>query len=169
MHRWLAFGAPEYTLIREQWAPRSMEEVFPFFDDPQNLPRITPPALHFKITGMTPEVIREGTIITYRMKWFGIPYRWKTLIELWEPGEQFVDTQVSGPYILWHHTHTFESCQGGVFMTDRVRYRLPFGPVGVLLHTLIVKRQLNTIFDYRMQKIAEYLSEGKVFRKPPPE
>jgi ligand-binding SRPBCC domain-containing protein len=146
-----------------------MEEVFPFFDDPHNLPRITPQSLHFKITGMTPDVIRQGTLISYRLKWFGLPYRWKTLIESWEPGKRFVDTQISGPYILWHHTHTFETRGEGVFMTDRVRYRLPFGPLGTVLHAIIVKRQLNAIFDYRMQKIAEYLSEGKVFRKPPPE
>lgn len=167
MHRLLAWGAPTYTLTRQQWVPRSIEEVFTFFEDPYNLPRITPSWLNFTILSMEPNVIRAGTRIVYRLRWFGIPYLWRTLIAEWVEGEEFVDTQESGPYILWHHTHTFEPCQGGVFLTDCVRYRLPLGLFGALLHRILIRRQLDTIFDYRVQKIAELLSDGELFRAAP--
>ncbi len=167
MHRWLAFGAPTFELVRQQWVPRPMTDVFPFFEDPYNLARITPPWLGFHVTDMEPDVIRAGTRISYRLYWFGIPYRWRSLIAEWTPGEQFVDVQTEGPYILWHHTHTFVPCQRGVSLYDRVRYRLPFGPVGSLMHRLLVRRQLEAVFDFRVQKIAELLSEGRVFISPP--
>jgi ligand-binding SRPBCC domain-containing protein len=167
MHRWLAFGAPTFELARQQWVPHPINEVFPFFEDPHNLARITPPWLGFQVTGIEPEVIRAGTRIAYRLYWFGIPYRWRSLIAEWVPEERFVDTQIQGPYILWHHTHTFESCRGGVLLNDRVRYRLPFGPIGSLLHRLLVRRQLEAIFEFRVQKVAELFCDGSVFFSPP--
>lgn len=167
MHCWLALGAPTYEIQRHQWVPRSMEEVFAFFKDPYNLPNITPAWLGFQILDMQPDVIQEGTRITYRLHWMGIPYRWRTLITEWVPGERFVDIQSRGPYILWHHTHTFTPCRNGVTLTDQVRYRLPFGPLGALLHRIFLRRQLEEIFDYRVQKIAEQFSEGDVFFSPP--
>ncbi len=157
MHRLLAIGAPEYTLEREQFIPRPLDDVFRFFEDPQNLPRITPDWLDFKIVAMNPHTIRQGTLIDYTLRWCGIRYRWRTQIASWSAGQSFVDTQLRGPYILWHHTHSFKARGNGVQMKVRVRYRLPFGPLGSLAHALLVRRQLNTIFDYRKKRVAEIL------------
>ncbi|MEP6755793.1 MAG: SRPBCC family protein [Chthonomonadales bacterium] len=167
MHALLALGAPTFELQRTQWVPRDINEVFAFFEDPQNLPKITPPSLGFKILSMTPDHIDTGTLITYRLKWNGIPYRWITLIKEWAKNERFVDTQISGPYILWHHTHTFEAIDDGVLLKDVVRYRLPFGPIGVLMHRMFVKKQLEAIFDYRIQKIGQLLSDGNSYSTSP--
>jgi len=38
-----------HTLKREQWIPRSIQEVFAFFADAHNLEQITPRWLNFKI------------------------------------------------------------------------------------------------------------------------
>jgi len=38
-------------------------------------------------------------------------------------------------------------------MTDVVDYRLPFGPLGRLVHWLVVRHQLRSIFDYRTAAI----------------
>ena len=46
------------------------------------------------------------------------------------------------------------SCRTGVEMTDDVEYRLPFGPLGRLVHWLVVRHQLRAIFDYRTSAIA---------------
>lgn len=163
MHAIWAWGAPEYRLSRRQWVPRALDETFRFFEDPRNLPRITPKWLGFDLLSIEPADIRVGTRIVYRLRWLGIPYRWQTLIAAWEPGVCFVDTQMAGPYILWHHTHTFEPGEGGVTILDCVRYRLPFGPVGVLLHRLLIRRQLDAIFDFRARTIAEILADGRVY------
>jgi ligand-binding SRPBCC domain-containing protein len=167
MHRYLALGAPEYTLTREQWLPQPVQRVFSFFEDPYNLALITPSWLGFRVLSMQPREVRPGTVIIYRLRWLGVPYRRRTRISEWVPDRRFVDLQTGGPYILWHHTHTFEECSGGVLLRDRVRYRLPFGPLGVLAHALVVRRQLDEIFDYRRWKIAAHFAEGMVYHRPP--
>ncbi len=38
-------------------------------------------------------------------------------------------------------------------MRDHVAYALPFGVLGRVVHRLLVRRQLETIFDFREQAI----------------
>jgi ligand-binding SRPBCC domain-containing protein len=167
MHPSLSLGSKTHELRRTQWVPGDVESVFGFFEDPNNLARITPESLGFHILRMVPDRIQEGTIIEYRLKFYGFPYMWRTLIEGWTPGSQFVDTQSKGPYCLWHHTHTFTKAGDGVLVEDVVKYRMPFGFLGDIMHALIVKAQLKQVFDHRVQKIAEFLCDGKVYLAAP--
>jgi ligand-binding SRPBCC domain-containing protein len=148
-----------FTLVREQPLPGTPDEVFPFFADAGNLEAITPPFLRFRIVTPRPIAMHEGTLIEYRLRLHGVPVRWRTRIDVWEPGVRFVDRQLSGPYELWHHTHEFEALPGGgTLMRDVVRYRLPFGILGALARPL-VSRDLKTIFDYRAQRVAELIRD----------
>lgn len=149
--------AGAYLLEREQWIARPLDEVFAFFADAANLEAITPPWLNFEILTPLPIAMREGARIDYRIRLFGVPLRWKTRIDLWQPEEQFIDRQLSGPYALWHHTHEFRVEGEGVLMTDRVRYRIGFGPLGHVAHALFVRRWLKQIFDYRREQIERLL------------
>jgi hypothetical protein len=144
-----------HTLRREQRLPGTPDEVFPFFADAGNLEAITPPWLSFAVTTSRPIDMHVGTIIEYRLRLHGLPVRWLTQIEAWEPGVRFVDRQLRGPYTLWHHTHEFEAAPGGgTLMRDVVRYALPFGPAGGVAHALFVKRDLERIFDFRRDEVA---------------
>ena len=142
-----------YTLRREQFVARPVEEVFQFFSEAANLQEITPAYLDFRILTPQPIEIREGTLLDYRLKWHGLPVRWRTRIVEWRRPYRFVDVQLKGPYRLWHHTHTFEAKDGGTHMTDVVNYALPLGPLGALAHALMVGRDVEGIFDFRREKI----------------
>ena len=144
-----------YTLERTLVVPRPIDEVFPFFADAANLERLTPPLVGFTILTPPPIVMQTGTLIDYKIRVNGIPLRWRTLIESFDPPHSFVDTQLRGPYAHWHHTHTFREVSGGTELGDRVEYALPLGPLGKIAHALFVKRQLRTIFDYRSQVMRE--------------
>ena len=143
----------EHVLTREQILPGTPDEVFGFFADAFNLEAITPPWLGFRIVTPGPIQMAPGTLIEYRLRLHRIPIRWLTRIESWVPGECFVDVQVRGPYRLWHHTHTFEKHEGGTLVRDRVRYALPLGPAGELAHRLLVRRDLERIFDFRQAAV----------------
>jgi ligand-binding SRPBCC domain-containing protein len=153
---------PTYLIEREQWLAGPLEEVFAFHGDATNLEAITPRWLRFSVITPTPIAMDVGTLIEYRLRWHGIPLRWTTRIEAWEPPHRFVDTQLKGPYRLWHHTHTFESERGGTLIRDVVRYRLPLGWLGPALHRLGVRCDLEAVFDERARRIRELLEPGPV-------
>jgi ligand-binding SRPBCC domain-containing protein len=147
----------EYVLERTQTIFQPLEQVFAFFADAANLEAITPPWLHFRILTPLPIAMREGALIDYTIRLYGVPLRWRTRIETWEPMSRFVDNQLSGPYALWHHTHTFTPTDEGVEMVDRVRYAIPLGPLGEMARRLFVDRLLEAIFDYRRDQIVKLL------------
>jgi ligand-binding SRPBCC domain-containing protein len=136
-------------LERSQRLPRAPEDVFGFFADAGNLQAITPDWLHFRVLTPAPVAMNPGTLLEYRLRLHGLPLRWLTRIAAWEPPVRFVDTQVRGPYRVWHHTHSFEPDGDGTLMRDRVRYALPLGPVGELAHAALVRRDLDRIFAFR--------------------
>jgi len=151
-----------FVLRREQRLPRPPHEVFPFFADAGNLEAITPPWLGFRVVTPRPIEMREGALIEYRLRVHGLPISWLTRIEEWETDPthpRFVDVQLNGPYSLWHHTHEFRPHpDGGTLMTDTVRYALPFGPLGSLAHRVLVRRDLERIFDFRARAVPARLS-----------
>lgn len=155
-----------YTLQRRQFFPRPRDEVFAFFADAGNLEAITPEFLHFEYLTPLPVEMRAGTLIDYRIRLLGLPMRWRTRIEEFEPPRRFVDVQLRGPYRLWHHTHEFHEVEGGTLMIDLVRYQMPLGPVGRLVHALLVHRLLEQIFHYRYQTLAARLGESSSMPSP---
>jgi ligand-binding SRPBCC domain-containing protein len=142
------------TLEREQVLPVPPDEAFQFFADAFNLEAITPPWLRLRVVTQGQIAMRLGTLIDYRLRLHGLPVRWLTRIESWEPGRRFVDVQIRGPYRLWHHTHTFEPHEDGTRMRDVVHYALPLGPFGRLARALVVRRDLDRIFDFRRDAVA---------------
>jgi ligand-binding SRPBCC domain-containing protein len=136
-------------LHRRQLVGGSLEEVFAFFKDPYNLESITPPWLRFRIIEATDREVREGTGIRYRLRLRGVPFRWESRIAEFTPGVSFADEQVTGPYARWYHRHLFHRTAEGVVIEDLVEYRMPFGALGRLVHTLVVRKELARIFDHR--------------------
>jgi hypothetical protein len=150
-----------YSFRQEHWVQRPIREVFSFFSDARNLEQITPPWLRFRILSMSTESIQEGTEICYRLRLRGVPIHWRTEILEWNPPCRFVDVQRSGPYKLWRHAHEFEAEDGGTRMADKVDYALPFGLLGRIAHALIVRRDVQSIFDYRRQQIDALFGEQR--------
>jgi ligand-binding SRPBCC domain-containing protein len=142
-----------HRLEREQLVRRPRSEVFAFFADAANLERLTPEALSFKIMTESPIEMRAGTIIEYELALFRIPFRWRSLIETFEPESRFVDVQLDGPYRHWRHTHEFTDAPGGTVVRDTVEYEVPFGPAGEVVRALFVARQLRAVFDFRRRTI----------------
>lgn len=122
-----------------------------FFSSPQNLSKITPPDLGFVIlTPLKAGDMREGMKIDYTVKpMFGIAVHWRTLITDVVTHRYFTDKQLKGPYSIWEHTHTFTEKDGGVLMTDSIRYKLPLGWLGIITHRLFVRKRIEEIFNCR--------------------
>jgi ligand-binding SRPBCC domain-containing protein len=146
----------EHTFTDSLELPLPRETVFAFFADAHNLETITPPELNFRILTPDPIVLETGALIEYRLRLFGVPFRWVTRIADWNPPVRFVDEQLRGPYAQWVHTHTFEETASGTVIRDHVRYRLPFSPLGDVAYPL-VRAQVGRIFEHRRRVVREAL------------
>jgi ligand-binding SRPBCC domain-containing protein len=78
--------------------------------------------------------MREGAVIDYEIRLAGLPVAWRTLITATD--------------------------DGGTRLTDEVRYALPLGPLGDVVHALAIRRQLRVIFDYRHEVVAHRCVTG---------
>ncbi|MCY4234292.1 MAG: SRPBCC family protein [Bacteroidetes bacterium] len=137
-----------------QWVPTPLNETFLFFSNAQNLERITPPFLKFRILTPSPIEMRVGALIDYQLKLRGFPIKWRTEITEWEPQKGFTDIQIRGPYQKWVHRHQFAADNGGTLVTDTIHYLVPGGS---LVNRLFVKPDLDKVFGYRREIIAQLL------------
>jgi len=144
-----------YTLSATQRVARPLDAVFAFYAEPRNLARLTPSSLGFRLVRPPDPVMARGLTLTYRIRPMGIPMTWVSEITEYDPPHRFVDEQRRGPYAYWHHAHTFRAVDGGTEVADVVTYRLRFGPVGRVVHALLVRRQLEAIFAFREAAIRE--------------
>lgn len=153
-----------YSIYREQHVKGDIESIWQFFSSPHNLEKITPKDMAFVVKSeLEDRAIYKDQIIEYTVSpILGIPLPWRTRITEVVPLQRFIDFQERGPYKLWEHTHTFTPVEDGVFITDHVRYELPFGPLGTLAHQLFVKKKLKNIFDYRHQVLDEKFNHNTV-------
>ncbi len=144
-----------FVLERTQRITAMRKDVFAFYADPSNLARLTPPGLRFRIHGEAPPRLETGSRLEYRIRWLFLQLPWVTRITRWVPESEFEDVQERGPYRTWIHTHFFEEDGDRVMVRDRVEYSLPFGSLGRLAHRILVRRQLEAIFDFRRRAIEE--------------
>jgi ligand-binding SRPBCC domain-containing protein len=150
-----------FRLERRQFIPCARSEVFAFFCDAKNLQRITPPSLHFRILQPDGIAVHQAMLIDYKLRLYGLPFRWQSRIESFEPDVRFVDIQLRGPYRAWRHLHEFRDISGGTEMFDRVDYSLSLGPLGTFAHWVFVERTLGRIFDYRRDTIMSIFEDRR--------
>jgi ligand-binding SRPBCC domain-containing protein len=152
-----------YQLKREQQLYCDIDTAWKFFSSPHNLAQITPKEMGFVVlSNLSEEDIYAGMIIDYTVSpVLGIPLKWQTEITHVNYQKDFTDFQKKGPYKLWKHHHEFVPNQNGVLIIDTVDYELPFGVIGSIAHSLLVKKKLKDIFDYRHQVLEQLFNQIK--------
>ena len=137
----------------KQTVNRPLDQVFEFFSRAENLEKITPEWLNFKILTPLPITMEQGTLIDYQIKMMGLAMTWKTGITTWEPQVRFVDTQLKGPYRRWIHEHRFEEADGRTIMYDSVEYAIPAWFLSGVINKFFVGPHIESIFFHRKQII----------------
>lgn len=139
-----------HSLEFTQFLPVDIHTAWKFFSSPSNLQKITPPEMGFVIHTDLPVEMYPGLVIQYTVRpLLGIPLSWVTEITQVQKPYYFVDTQLSGPYAVWHHQHHFREVEGGIEMKDILHYKLPLGILGQLVNYLFIGKKVKGIFEYR--------------------
>ena len=162
----------------EQWIPFPLEQVFAFFSNPQNLPRIMPASSATKlivINRMPPPPAPPGikndqaagvgsTIVTsFRVfPFLPVRARWIARITEFEWNHHFADVQDQGPFKSWHHRHEFstEARNGvaGTVVRDVIDYEVGFGFLGGIVNAIFIRRQMESTFAQRQQALPQLLA-----------
>jgi ligand-binding SRPBCC domain-containing protein len=162
-----------------QWVPFPVEQVFAFFADPANLPRLMPGSLKTKVnaTRLVPPTGNTDLAISSRWTAAGVgseidisfrpfpfvPYRvrWTARIAEFVWNDHFCDEQLRGPFASFRHCHVIhaEARQGvqGSLVDDEIEFRLPFGVLGQAAG-LFVRLNLKTSFRQRQDQLLRMLS-----------
>lgn len=150
-----------YTLETQQELKMSITEAWRFFNAPENLQKITPTYMGFKITSAVNTGNYPGKIITYTIGIFPF-FKTNWVTEITQVSEQsyFIDEQRFGPYKMWHHEHWFyKLANGNTLMVDKVIYKVPYGILGQCVHGVFIKKQLRSIFEYRYRTLEKLFNE----------
>lgn len=131
--------------------PLPIGDAWNFFSRPENLEKITPNSMQFRIlSNVTSSEMYEGMMIRYQVRpVLNLPMHWTTEITHCKDNHYFIDEQRTGPFALWHHEHHFKSVNGGTEMRDILTYALPFGFLGRVVNRLFISGQIDSIFAYR--------------------
>jgi ligand-binding SRPBCC domain-containing protein len=162
----------------EQWVPFPVEDVFAFFSNPENLPRIMPANSGTRILALTRVAppsptagaaadsaagVGSSIVSSFRVFPF-LPVRaqWIARITEFEWNHSFADVQDKGPFESWHHRHEFrvEARDGvtGTLVQDRIEYEVGFGFLGAIVDALFVRRQMKSTFMQRQKVLPQLLS-----------
>ena len=146
-----------HQLKRQQQLNCDIQTAWKFFSSANNLSEITPKDMNFVVrTQLSDAEIYEGMLIDYYVSpLLGIKLNWQTEITEVNFQKSFIDFQKKGPFKLWNHFHEFILNDKGVLMIDTVSYELPFGFLGEIAHSVMVKKKLEHIFDYRFKILEE--------------
>lgn len=150
-----------HLLEKQQLVNSPRQELWNFISAPNNLAVITPEYMDFQILNRSLEPrIYPGQIIRYKVSpLLGIKLNWVTEITHVREGEYFVDEQRQGPYVFWHHQHQLIPMGDRTLMKDIVHYKIGFGPFGKLINGLVVRNQVEEIFEFRRKKLIQVFGE----------
>lgn len=149
--------------------PVAAEELYAWHARPLAFQRLVPPWEDVEVTEVTGSFGTDGHRVTLRSRILG-PIRSTWVAELYDfqPGRQFRDRQVRGPFASWEHTHRF--LPGGPdasILQDTIEYRLPLGWLGRQVGGGLVRRRLEAMFRYRHALTAADLRRHKLYRDRP--
>lgn len=151
-------------MIKRQFLKESLvnapaRDVFDWHKTGEALEKLIPPSDPVTVVERTGGIDEEGSTLTLRIKLLGpLAIHWVARHQNYVEGRRFEDVQVRGPFAHWVHSHEVEPVgETQCRLRDRIEYALPLGWLGDLLGNALVRRKLESMFDYRHRVTREEL------------
>jgi uncharacterized protein len=128
--------------------------------------RINPPWQQFKIIERKGSIKSNGTV-KIKMNSGGPFYStWLVKHSDYIEGKQFRDTQITGFFSSWTHTHLFRPAgASSCILEDHIEYSLPGGAIGRMIASHSINKKLNQMFDYRHRLTSQDLRNHAIVNK----
>ena len=126
-----------------------VEKLFAWHARNGAIQRLTPPWAPMKLVSRKGRGVDQGVEVAFDMKIAGFPCRWEAEHTQYKENQMFQDRQVKGPFGFWEHTHLFfADGPDKSIMEDRIRFKLPFGPLSLPFYGF-ARKELKRMFAYR--------------------
>lgn len=128
--------------------PVSAQSVWDWHERPDAFARLNPPWDPVEVLERTGG-LEVGARTVVRMMLGPIPQTWVAVHTKCDPGKEFEDTQQSGPFSRWVHSHRFIDEGARSTLEDRIEFALPLSAVGQAVAGPFTQSALGQVFDYR--------------------
>lgn len=136
----------------------SVEELFDFHIDTNNLKAITPP--NIKVELLTPNFkAQEGEVLKIKSIKNFIPINWTVKIQKLQRPNILVDVALKSPFKYWEHQHIFIQHKNFTELKDIVSYEMPFGIIGDFFEPFVYN-DLSKMFEYRHEITKKLLEKN---------
>ena len=151
----------EVSLSFECDVETSVEKLYEFHIDTNNLPLITPPWIATDIISLELP-LHEGSEIELDITRFGFTQRWKMKIDTLQEPLLVCDKALKSPFSSFVHHHRFEAItQTKSRMNDEITFSLPLHPLSLMVMPFI-KHDISKMFAYRHQQTKKLLEKKNV-------
>lgn len=147
----------EHILEFESKIDCSVEKLFEFHSDTNNLPLITPPGTTVDIIKLDKE-LQEGNVAVLKIKKGLLSFVWELIFEKVVYPNLIVDVATRSPFKAFRHEHHFIKVNDTQsILRDKVTFSLPLEPLSILA-VWFVKKDMQKMFTYRHQKTKETIT-----------
>jgi ligand-binding SRPBCC domain-containing protein len=143
------------TITKTSLISCSLEELFDFHLDSNNITKITPSNIKVKLLNSDTETF-EGKIVKLETTKLFISTYWEVKIEKLKKPNILVDIAVKSVFKYWKHQHVFTQKGSMCELKDIIEFELPFGILGKIFE-LFIKYDIKNMFEYRHKKTKEIL------------
>jgi uncharacterized protein (TIGR01777 family) len=138
-----------HTFERRCTLPISAGEAYAWHLRPGAFERLSPPWESVRVEKRD-EKLADGSEVQLAVPVGPLKIRWLARHHDFVAGQQFHDTQVTGPFARWEHTHRFEPAgPSQSVLVDHIDYELPAGSLGDFLAGSSIQLKLERMFAYR--------------------
>lgn len=148
--------------------PVSAAEAFAWHTRPGAFERLSPPWERVAVVAHSGTGVEDGARLTIELRKGPLRKRWVAVHSGYEPGRRFVDTQESGPFAFWRHTHTVEPVdESSCTLEDAIEYALPGGQLVTRAGAPLTHRALQRMFTFRHVRTYDDLARHAAYAERP--
>ena len=142
--------------------------AFAWHTRPGAFERLSPPWDRVRVVERSGSGVEDGARVVIELSKGPLRKRWVAVHSGYEPGRSFVDTQESGPFASWQHTHTVDPAgDAACTLEDSIAYSLPGGPLGAALGGPLARRTLERMFAFRHVRTRDDLARHAAYAGRP--
>ena len=101
------------------------------------------------VSGVTSGLLREGDTVKWSVRPFLLRLTHTSQVEVSRPFSHFREVMIAGVFARYEHEHFFAVMDDGTRVRDELKFAAPFGPLGRMMETLVLRRYMTALLKRR--------------------